>query len=163
MIIYKILFLLFLITSTLFGVFGFYQPVLLYMEIAVVLCMILWLFLRKKSPSICLISSIIVTATGILFGANPFFMILYCGLSLGSWDITLMELQISGNAKGTKVNLYNSMRFISLGLTLVISFVIIFISRFTNLKLPFFVIIILVIFSFICIYHVVDIFNKRQK
>lgn len=163
MVIYKILFLIFLIASTLFEFFGFYQPGLLYMEIAVVFCVILWVFLRKKSPSICLISSIIVTATGLLFGANPFFMVLYCGLSLGSWDITLMELQISGNAKGTKVNLYNSMRFISLGLTLVISFVIIFIFRFINLKLPFFIILILVIFSFICIYRIVDIFSKRQK
>ena len=112
MIVYKILFLIFLIISTLFAFFGFYQSGLLYMEIVVTFCMILWIFLSKKIPSICFLSSIIITVSGILLGVNLIFMVLYCGLSLGIWDITLMELQISGNAERAKVNLYNFMRFI---------------------------------------------------
>ena len=161
MIVYKILFLIFLIISTLFAFFGFYQSGLLYMEIVVTFCMILWIFLSKKIPSICFLSSIIITVSGILLGVNLIFMVLYCGLSLGIWDITLMELQISGNAERAKVNLYNFMRFISLGLTLIISFIIIFIFRFINLNFPFFIIIILVISCFFCIYRIIDIFNKR--
>ena len=161
MIVYKILFLIFLIISTLFAFFGFYQSGLLYMEIVVTFCMILWIFLSKKIPSICFLSSIIITVSGILLGVNLIFMVLYCGLSLGIWDITLMELQISGNAESAKVNLYNFMRFISLGLTLIISFIIIFIFRFINLNFPFFIIIILVISCFFCIYRIIDIFNKR--
>ena len=163
MIIYKILFLIFLIISTIFGFLGFYQSGLLYMELTVAFCLILWIFLRKKSPSICLTSSIIITASGVFLGVNSIYMVLYCGLSLGSWDITLMELQISENAVSTKVNLYNLMRLISLGLTLITSFIIIFIFKFINFKLSFFIIIILVISSFFCIYRIVDIFIKRLK
>ena len=163
MIVYKILFLIFLIISSVFGFYGFYQSGLLYMGIVVALCMILWIYLRKKKSSICLICSLIITVSGILLGVNPVFMILYCGLSLGSWEITLIELQISENDKSTKVNRYNLMRFISLGIAIVTSFIIIFIFKFINLKIPFFVIIILVISSFFCIYQIFNVFNKKPK
>lgn len=161
--IYKILFLILLFISTLSGFLGFYQSDLLFMEISVMLGAVLCFFLREKSPSICLISSLIISISGILLGANSIFMILYCGFSLASWEITLMELQFSGNTENTNVKLYNTMRFISLGSTLLISFILIFILRFINFKIPFFIIIISVIFSFFCISRIIDIFKKKMK
>ncbi len=163
MSVYKILFFIFLIISAFFAFFGFYQSGLLYLEIAIVGCAIIWIFLREKNPSVCLIISIIITAVGILLGVNFFFMVLYCGFSLALWDITLMELRISENAYNTKIKLYNLVRLSSLGLALVISFVIIFTCRFINIKIPFFIIVILAISAFLCIKRIVIIFSKKLK
>lgn len=156
------LFFGFLGVSIICAFFGFYQSSLFYMEIALAVDAVLWIVLKKISPSFCLVSSVILAISGILLGAHPLFMILFCGFSFGAWDIVHMEFQIHENAKNVKINLYNSMRLVSLALSLVLSFAVIFTFTLIHIHIPFFIMLILALSAFFCMYRLIQIFGKKR-
>lgn len=157
------LFFCFLGVSTIFAFFGFYKSGLYYMEIAVAVNTILWILLRKKNPSFCLVVSVILPITGIFLGVHSLFMILFCGFSFGAWDIAHMKIQIQKNSWNVKNGLYNSMRLISLALSLVLSFAVIFTFTLVHINIPFFIMFILVLSAFFCMYRLIQIFDKKRK
>jgi hypothetical protein len=137
--------------STLLAVAGFWQIGFWQGEIAVVICALVWLFIRKKFSKFCLGSSIAVAAAGLLLGVPSLFMLFSAGLSLASWDLTLMDLSLAANSPGQTAKLYQSMRLRTLGFVLGAGIIVIFFGRYLSFQVPFFVMvlfIILAIFSF---------------
>jgi hypothetical protein len=160
--LYNILFYISLILSSILALSGFSLAGIWQGDIAVIIIIPVWIFARRKIPDVCLIASTLIAAMGMLFHADPSMMLFYTGLTIACWDLTLMDLSLSGNSSDSKSYYYQSIRLKSLGIALGIGAALTLMSIFLKFKLPFFITVLLVIITYLCFSKTVQFLQKKQ-
>jgi hypothetical protein len=145
---HKILFFICLVISIVMAVYGFYRIDSFPSIISVLISGAAWLILHNKVPYFCLIVSIIIAVTGLILGVPKIFNFLYSGFSIASWDLALMDLNLSSNAHDQKSSLYQIIRLKLLALVLAAGFLTRIIILFLNLNIPFVLMILFICLAF---------------
>ena len=108
-----------------------------------------WLLARKYPasglPFICLMVSVCLAAAGQLVGAPSLLMICGSGLALAVWDLVLLEGALRGNQFGEQTRRYEIKHLQALALALGPGLSVPFIGRLLTLRIPFVLLMILVV------------------
>jgi nitrate reductase gamma subunit len=162
MILRKLLLLTSWGLSTFLAVAGFWQVGLWKVTIAVLVCAIAWIFVRRKFSSVCLAGSVTFAAAGLILGAAAPFMFFYAGFSLATWDLNSMDLSLSRNSPDQKSNLYQSRRLFALGFSLGAGFLIIFLGHLLRFQIPFIVMVLLLVLVFFSLNRIMRLLQQKD-
>lgn len=157
---HKILFFICLVISIVMAAYGFYRIDSFPGIISVLTSGAAWFILHKKVPYICLTVSIIIAVTGLILGVPKIFIFLYSGFSIASWDLALMDMNLSSNAHDQKSSLYQIIRLKLLALVLAAGFLTGVIILFLNLNIPFVLMILFICLAFFFIDRIIRILRK---
>jgi hypothetical protein len=101
-----------------------------------------------RLPSVALLVSIGLAAVGLFIGAPPFLMLLGATLDLEIWDLVNFDHVLAGSSSAKTVTLLEKQHYISLGLALGLSLLVIIACKTIRPKIPFGGLILLVILAF---------------
>jgi nitrate reductase gamma subunit len=148
--------------STFMAVTGFWQIGLWPGAIAVLVCAIAWIFIRKKFSSAYLAASVIFAANGLLLGVSAPFMFFYAGFSLAAWDLNSMDLSLSENSPDQKSSLYQSRRLLALGFSLSVGFLTILLGHLLSFQIPFIVMVLLLVLVFFSLNRIMRFLQQKD-
>jgi hypothetical protein len=116
--------------------------------VASLLAGLLWLPARKNPhswmPSILLIVSVTLSAAGLLIGL-PFFLIVIGSVAaLAGWDLLILNAELENSQSGEKTRQYESRHLQTLVLAVGFGIIATLLRYTANLRIPFFVMILLV-------------------
>ncbi len=103
-----------------------------------------WLLARKYPasglPLACLLVSIGLAVVGRLTGAPPVWMICGSGIALAVWDLLLLDVALGSASLGEQTRRYEAGHLRSLALALGGGLLAVFLGRWLQLQLPFFIV-----------------------
>ena len=149
--------------SAVLSFLGWYMVNLVYGETAVILIFLIWVLLKFKMPTICVLLSFASTIAGILMNGNPHIFIFSSVFAFFAWDFANLESSIRKNntkAVNDTLRLY-SMRLITLSISLGLGMIFYLISGFIKFSLSFIIASVLVILTFVCLNRFVRIMRGR--
>ncbi len=102
-----------------------------------------WLLARKYPalwlPIICLLASVGLAVVGRLAGAPPVLMIGGAAIALAVWDLLLLDVALGGASLGEQTRAYEASHLRSLALALGGGLLGVFLGRWLQLQIPFFI------------------------
>ena len=108
-----------------------------------------WLPARKYPasglPLACLLVSIGLAVVGRLTGAPPVLMICGSGIALAVWDLLLLDVALGSASLGEQTRRYETGHLRSLALALGSGLLAVFLGRWLQLQIPFFITVFLVV------------------
>lgn len=158
----EISFYILFVMSFVLGSIGFLLSKLWYAEIVFIVYSVLWVFLRKKAPTLFLFLSVLIASVGLLLKAQSLCMILYSGLILVCWDLTKTELLLVGYVPDRHIKLYIDVRLRSLAAVMSVGVCLVLISGYIHFQIPFLLLIVLAVAAFFCIGKIVLFLNNKQ-
>jgi hypothetical protein len=109
-----------------------------------------WLLAPKYQdamlPHICLFISVGLAVAGILIGASPLLMIFSSAMAVAVWDLALLESALKMNSTNEQTRQYEARHLQSLMLALGFGLFATLAGYLVNIRLPFFIMIPLLIF-----------------
>jgi hypothetical protein len=125
-----------------------------------------WLIARKYPnswlPVFCLLISISLAVVGKLTGGSSLLMIFGSGVSLAVWDLLSLDVALGSNVVNAQSHQYENKHLQSLALALGFGLLVAFLGHSLNLEIPFFVLILFIVFTLFGLDRIWNYIKKRS-